>query len=200
MKNLFKYLTITLGLLILSISINMFFGPHYIAAGGTSGLGILLEYLVQVDRSLIVLALNSLMLLLAIVYLGKQVFMKVLYGSLVLPLLLTYVPKIMFTENKILSIVLGSLIFSVGMSIVYSQNSSSGGTSIPPIILKKYFNIKLSTGLFFIDGIVILLNWSIFGFDQFLLALTSNILVLLTMNLFSKLSNKTVKNCWFSSC
>ncbi|WP_142433257.1 YitT family protein [Enterococcus mundtii] len=200
MKNLFKYLTITLGLWILSISINMFFGPHYIAAGGTSGLGILLEYLVRVDRSLVVLALNLLMLLLAIVYLGKQVFMKVLYGSLVLPLLLTYVPKIMFTENKILSIVLGSLIFSVGMSIVYSQNSSSGGTSIPPIILKKYFNIKLSTGLFFIDGIVILLNWSIFGFDQFLLALTSNILVLLTMNLFSKLSNKTVKNCWFSSC
>ncbi|MDB7100518.1 MULTISPECIES: YitT family protein [Enterococcus] len=200
MKNLFKYLTITLGLWILSISINMFFGPHYIAAGGTSGLGILLEYLVRVDRSLVVLALNSVMLLLAIIYLGKQVFMKVLYGSLVLPLLLTYVPKIMFTENKILSIVLGSLIFSVGMSIVYSQNSSSGGTSIPPIILKKYFNIKLSTGLFFIDGIVILLNWSIFGFDQFLLALTSNILVLLTMNLFSKLSNKTVKNCWFSSC
>ncbi|WP_375148098.1 YitT family protein [Enterococcus mundtii] len=194
MKNLFKYLTITLGLWILSISINMFFGPHYIAAGGTSGLGILLEYLVRVDRSLVVLALNLLMLLLAIVYLGKQVFMKVLYGSLVLPLLLTYVPKIMFTENKILSIVLGSLIFSVGMSIVYSQNSSSGGTSIPPIILKKYFNIKLSTGLFFIDGIVILLNWSIFGFDQFLLALTSNILVLLTMNLFSKLSNKTIEN------
>ncbi|MBE9911649.1 MULTISPECIES: YitT family protein [Enterococcus] len=158
MKNLFKYLTITLGLWILSISINMFFGPHYIAAGGTSGLGILLEYLVQVNRSLVVLALNSVMLLLAIIYLGKQVFMKVLYGSLVLPLLLTYVPKIMFTENKILSIVLGSLIFSVGMSIVYSQNSSSGGTSIPPIILKKYFNIKLSTGLFFIDGIVILLN------------------------------------------
>lgn len=194
MKNLFKYLMITLGLWILSISINMFFGPHYIAAGGTSGLGILLEYLVQVDRSLIVLALNSVMLLLAIVYLGKQVFMKVLYGSLVLPLLLTYVPKIMFTENKILSIVLGSLIFSVGMSIVYSQNSSSGGTSIPPIILKKYFNIKLSTGLFFIDGIVILLNWGIFGFDQFLLALASNILVFLTMNLFSKISYKSIEN------
>ncbi|NBA62462.1 YitT family protein [Enterococcus mundtii] len=194
MKNLFKYLMITLGLLILSISINMFFGPHYIAAGGTSGLGILLEYLVQVDRSLIVLALNSVMLLLAIIYLGKQVFMKVLYGSLVLPLLLTYVPKIMFTENKILSIVLGSLIFSVGMSIVYSQNSSSGGTSIPPIILKKYFNIKLSTGLFFIDGIVILLNWGIFGFDQFLLALASNILVFLTMNLFSKISYKSIEN------
>lgn len=194
MKNLFKYLTITLGLLILSISINMFFGPHYIAAGGTSGLGILLEYLVRVDRSLVVLALNSVMLLLAIIYLGKQVFMKVLYGSLVLPLLLTYVPKIMFTENKILSIVLGSLIFSVGMSIVYSQNSSSGGTSIPPIILKKYFNIKLSTGLFFIDGIVILLNWGIFGFDQFLLALASNILVFLTMNLFSKISYKSIEN------
>ena len=194
MKNLFKYLMITLGLLILSISINMFFGPHYIAAGGTSGLGILLEYLVRVDRSLVVLALNSVMLLLAIIYLGKQVFMKVLYGSLVLPLLLTYVPKIMFTENKILSIVLGSLIFSVGMSIVYSQNSSSGGTSIPPIILKKYFNIKLSTGLFFIDGIVILLNWGIFGFDQFLLALASNILVFLTMNLFSKISYKSIEN------
>ncbi|MBO1300956.1 YitT family protein, partial [Enterococcus sp. DIV1271a] len=167
---------------------------HYIAAGGTSGLGILLEYLIQVDRSLIVLALNSLMLLLAIIYLGKKLFIKVLYGSLVLPLLLTYVPKIMFTENKIASIVLGSLIFSIGMSIVYSQNSSSGGTSIPPIILKKYFNIKLSTGLFFIDGIVILLNWSIFGFDQFLLALSSNILVFLVMNLFSKISYKSIEN------
>lgn len=40
-----------LAILILADSVNMFLGPHHIAAGGVSGIGILLESLIGMNRA-----------------------------------------------------------------------------------------------------------------------------------------------------
>lgn len=56
----------------LAISINMFLGPHYIAAGGVSGIGILAETAFGVERSLVVFTLNVAILILAALFLGKK--------------------------------------------------------------------------------------------------------------------------------
>ena len=39
----------------------MFLGPHHIAAGGVSGLGILLEAALGFDRAIVILVLNIVM-------------------------------------------------------------------------------------------------------------------------------------------
>lgn len=172
-KITWTYIKIVFALTILGVSINMFLGPHHIAAGGVSGLGILLESALGFDRAMVILVLNIIMLVLALLFLGKQPFFKVLFGSLVFPLIIAIIPETMITPDRLLSVIFGSAIFALGVAILYKNNSSSGGTTIPPLIFKKYFHLNTSIGLLFTDAVVVSLNLFVFGFEEFLYAITS---------------------------
>uniref|UniRef100_UPI00292F41CF YitT family protein n=6 Tax=Enterococcus TaxID=1350 RepID=UPI00292F41CF len=170
---IWTYIKIIFALFILGVAINMFLGPHHIAAGGVSGLGILLEAALGFDRAIVILVLNIVMLVLALLFLGKKPFFKVLFGSLVFPLIIAIVPETMITSDRLLSVIFGSAIFALGVAILYKNNSSSGGTTIPPLIFKKYFHLNTSIGLFFTDAFVVSLNLFIFGIEEFLYAILS---------------------------
>ena len=166
---IWTYIKIIFALFILGVAINMFLGPHHIAAGGVSCLGILLEAALGFDRAIVILVLNIVMLVLALLFLGKKPFFKVLFGSLVFPLII----EIMITSDRLLSVIFGSAIFALGVAILYKNNSSSGGTTIPPLIFKKYFHLNTSIGLFFTDAFVVSLNLFVFGIEEFLYAILS---------------------------
>lgn len=176
-----SYLKILFALIILGISINMFLGPHQIAAGGVSGLGILLEAAIGFDRALVIFVLNMVMLVLALIFLGKKLFLKVLFGSLAFPIIIALIPEIMLTHDRLLSVIFGSAIFAFGVAILYRNNSSSGGTTIPPLIFKKYFNLSTSIGLLFTDACVVLLNLFVFGFEELLYAILSIVITSMVM-------------------
>lgn len=76
MKQLITYSKILSALVILAVSINMFLGPHHIAAGGVSGIGILMESALGWDRALVIMVLNSVMLVLAYVFFGESAFLQ----------------------------------------------------------------------------------------------------------------------------
>jgi len=173
---------VVVAILLIAISINMFLAPHNIAAGGVSGLGILVEQMLQINRSYIVLFLNIIMLIFAYKLLGKEVFVKVLSGSLMLPLFLYLIPNYKFISDTILSVIFGSMIFGAGVSLLYKIDASSGGTTIPPMILKKYFGLNQSLGLLLSDLIIVTFNIYVFGIDEFFLAVLSLIITSLTMS------------------
>lgn len=172
-KQLKQFSFMFLAILILAISINMFLGPHHIAAGGVSGIGILLESLIGMDRAWVVMILNGLMLVLAAIFLGKKIFFRTLLGSILFPLSLRVVPQVMLTQDRLLSVIMGSVIFATGVAILYRIQSSSGGTTIPPLILEKYFNVNTSVGLLFTDMIIVFMSLYVFGFEEFLFAILS---------------------------
>lgn len=178
---IWTYIKILFALLILGVSINLFLGPHHVAAGGVSGLGILFESAFGMNRALVILALNSLMLVLAILFLGKKLFLKVLFGSIVFPLVIAIVPETMVTSDRLLSVIFGSAIFALGVAILYNNNSSSGGTTIPPLIFKKYFHLNTSIGLLLTDAVVVSLNLLIFSFEEFLYAILSIVITSIVM-------------------
>lgn len=167
------YGKITAALFLLAASINLFLGPHHVAAGGVSGIGILLESALGWDRAAVIMVLNILMLILAYVFLGKGPFLKVLYGSFAFPVAIALVPEYMVAEDRLLSVIFGSAIFALGVAILYKNQSSSGGTTIPPLIFKKYFNLNPAIGLLATDAIVVSMNLFVFGFEEFLFAILS---------------------------
>ena len=89
-----------------------------------------------------------------------------------------------------LSMVVGSVIFGTAVSILYHNKASSGGTSIPPLILKKYLNLNTSVGLFITDGIVVVLCLLIFSVDAFFYAVSSIFITSATMNYLENGVNK----------
>lgn len=168
----------------------MFLGPHHIAAGVVSGLGILLESALGFDRAMVILVLNIIMLVLALLFLGKQPFFKVLFGSLVFPLIIAIIPETMITPDRLLSVIFGSAIFALGVAILYKNNSSSGGTTIPPLIFKKYFHLNTSIGLLFTDAVVVSLNLFVFGFEEFLYAILSIVITSIVMSYIETGTNR----------
>ncbi len=139
-KSIFHFFKILVAIQLLAISVNMFLGPHQIAAGGVSGLGILAESTIGIDRSLVVLGLNVIMLTLAAIFLGKEALVNIVVGAVLFPLSLAWTPEIMLTSHIMLSVIFGSLVFGIGVGILYRIQASAGGTTIPPLILEKYFH------------------------------------------------------------
>ncbi|QIK70934.1 YitT family protein [Erysipelothrix sp. HDW6C] len=172
---------VAFALALIGISINMFLGPHHIAAGGVSGIGILVEQVSGIDRAVTVMVLNGLMLILTYFLLGKDVFIRTAIGSILLPISLALVPEIMVVQDRFFSVLVGSSIFAAGVAILYKINASSGGTTIPPMILKKYYNINKSVGLLITDAIIVIFNIFVFGTEAFLYAVVSLIITSIVM-------------------
>ncbi|AQY49768.1 hypothetical protein PWEIH_02137 [Listeria weihenstephanensis FSL R9-0317] len=183
MKHIIKqFFLVAISIGLIGASINLFLAPHHVAAGGVSGIGILVEQAFGINIAITVLVLNVVMLILAFIFLGRAVFIRSFLGSLLLPLSLAVIPEVMLAQDRLLSVIFGSMIFAIGVAILYRIEASSGGTTIPPLIFKKYFNLNTSLGLFLVDSIIVIFNIFVFGVEEFLFAILSLILVALIMN------------------
>jgi len=168
-----KIFYIVIAIVIMSTCVNMFLAPHNIAAGGLTGLAIILEEWLGVNRSVIIYIGNGLVLVATFFFLGREVFFNTVIGAALLPVFIGFMPRVMLVSDTMLSMVIGSAAFGLAVAILYGNNASSGGTAVPPLILKKYFNISPSIGLFFTDGIVVLLCLLVFDLDSFFYAILS---------------------------
>ncbi|MCC3238245.1 YitT family protein, partial [Pediococcus acidilactici] len=83
---------------------------------------------------------------------------------------------------RTLAVIVGGALYAIGVALLYQIDASSGGTTVPPLILKKYFNFKTSVSLLVLDTIVCLMNIFSSGMEAFILALFSSVITLLVMN------------------
>ena len=176
-----KLMWIVFAIILLAVAVNMFMAPHDIAAGGLTGLAIILESAIGVDRAITVYVGNAIVIIAAFVFLGKEVGINTMIGAGLLPVAIDLVPRYNLVQDRMLAMVVGSVIFGVAVSIMYKNKASSGGTAVPPLILKKYIGLKPSIGMFATDGIVVLLSLWIFDWDSFFFAVLSIFITMLVM-------------------
>ncbi|WP_317943557.1 YitT family protein [Carnobacterium maltaromaticum] len=162
-KEIKKTPMILLGLIFISIGLNWFLLPHDIAAAGVGSIGHLIEINFSINRSLTVWSINLTMLVMAALFLGKLVFIKSVIGSLLFPIILGFVPMFALLSSHFISLIIGSLLFSLGVYSLYSVGASNGGITIPPIIFNKYFRLSISKGLLLTNLIIIFFNYITFG-------------------------------------
>ena len=185
-KILLRLLWIVFAIVLISVGVNMFLGPHQIAAGGLTGLAIILEAWIEVDRSIIVYIGNAAVLIATFFFLGREVFINTVIGAGLLPVAISIIPQYQLVEDTMLSMIVGSVIFGIAVSILYKNKASSGGTAVPPLILKKYIGLKPSVGLFITDGFVVVLSLFIFDRDSFFFAILS---IFITMVVMGQIEN-----------
>ena len=186
-----KVVSIVFAIILISIGVNMFLGPHSIAAGGITGLAIILEAFWGLERSMVIMVFNAGILVVTFIFLGKEVFLNTAIGASILPFFVGIIPQYTLVTDPMLAMVVGSVIFGVAVHILYSNKASSGGTAVPPLIFKKYFNLDTAIGLFITDGIVVLLCLLVFSVDSFFYAVFSIFITSATMRyLESGLSKK----------
>lgn len=99
----FRWVIFLIGLEIVAISINLFYAPINVAAGGSTGISILVDAVWGIDRPITVFVVNMLMLILAAIFLGMKTTKNIALGSLVLPLLMKITPSFRATNDDLFS-------------------------------------------------------------------------------------------------
>jgi len=173
LKRIKKIAYIIFAIFVIAVAVNMFLGPHSIAAGGITGLAIILEKLLGFERFITVMIANGIILLAALIFLGKEVFFNTIIGAILLPVFVRVVPQMTLVNDTMLSMLAGSTLMAIAASILYANHASSGGTSLPPLIFKKYFGLSPSIGLLISDGLIVALSLIVFNVDAFFYAIFS---------------------------
>ncbi|WP_338078492.1 YitT family protein [Convivina intestini] len=181
-KTLSHYLVFLGALFLIAMSINFFFSPHNIAAGGATGLAILAQELFGWPLFLTTLGVNIIMLILAAIFLARETVLRILFGSFMLPVMLAIIPQTKVVNDTLFAVIVGSAIFAAGIALLYNIDASSGGTTVPPLIFKKYFNLKAPVGLLIIDICVSFGNIFTAGLEAFVYAVFSIVITSLIMN------------------
>ena len=166
-----EYLWMTFGIAVASFSYSFFLAPSNVVCGGVSGLGLIIENHYHIDDWLIILIINVVLLLMGLIFLGKEFFIKTVYGSIMFPALIGVFESVYDTLKKVsdkfdfsklslpLVIVISALLMGYGLGLSIKHGGSTGGVEIPQKILFKYCHIPFSLSLYFIDGTIILLGF-----------------------------------------
>ncbi|WP_322790757.1 YitT family protein [Sedimentibacter hydroxybenzoicus] len=163
-----EYFFIAIGSFLVAFGIYYFMVPENLATGGVSGLSIVLNNYISIPISFINFFLNFILFILGFIFLGKEfggkTIFSVIFLSLFMYLMETFFPvSAPITDEILLNLMCGIVIMAIGLSIVFNQNASTGGTDIIAKILNKYFNMDIGKGLMAADVIVVALAFFTYG-------------------------------------
>lgn len=168
-------LGITLGALLYAIGYAWFLVPFKIAPGGVGGLSQIFYHYLDWPAGLTMILLNIPLFILGWIFIGKQFTFGSLYGMLMGSALtdLLAVPNLYrfglfhevivkynagkalsdwaMTDNIFLASIAGAMLLGVGLGIIFRFRGSTGGTDIPVMILKKYFNTSITVSYLLVE-------------------------------------------------
>ena len=170
-KILRDYCMILLGGLLYALSTVLFIFPHGLLLGGTSGISVILEAFLPFSPGTILLAINTVLLIVAFIILGKQMALRTFVGSTVATVMITLTEQIVQLQAPVipipwLSALTGAAIIAVASGVMFYVDSSSGGTDIVALIVRKYSSIDIGKALLLTDFLIvvaggILSGWTI---------------------------------------
>lgn len=149
------YLMITMGLVFIALGLDLFLVPNKIAAGGISGVAIVIFHLFHLPVGGTMLVLNFFLFICGFWILGKGFGLRTIIASVLLSFFIDFfawvLPWERLTEDLLISVLFGDILSGMGMAIVFNRNASTGGTDIIARIVTKYGNINIGRALLIID-------------------------------------------------
>lgn len=137
---------------IIAAAVYFFLVPSHTTVSSISGLGIILTNFIPLPLSVITMILNVVLLLIGFITCGKEFGMKTVYTSIALPVFIGIFERIFpniesLTNSQELDVLCYVLVVSVGLSILFNMNASSGGLDIVAKIMNKYLHIELGRAM-----------------------------------------------------
>jgi len=182
-----EYILTTVGLLLTALGLDMFLVPNGIAAGGVSGLSMILSHFTNIPVGIWMYILNAILFAIAFFTIGFDFSAKTIYSTFMLNFLVDlfdrivpiwkYSPPYIHGEvDYILAVFFGVMLTAIGMAITFSQNSSTGGTDIIARIINRYFGAAIGTTLMIIDFIIGFSSMFSFGIEKAMYAILAIIM------------------------
>ena len=140
------------GMFLMSAAVYYEMMPNNLVLGSLSGLVLVLVKIIPLPVSTITFVLNMILLVIGYIFIGREFGVKTVYTSIMLPLFLglfeVVFPKAgSMTDSQELDVLCYILVVSVGLSILFNRNASSGGLDIVAKIMNKYLHIELGRAM-----------------------------------------------------
>lgn len=172
-----EYALLTVGTLCVVIGVYFFKFPNNFAIGGVTGLAMIVSNLTGgiLSSATIVTIVNTILLVIGLIVIGKDFGLKTVYGSFLLSgtlqlLEILYPMTRPFTDQPVLELAFAVGFPAVGAAILFNSGGSTGGTDIVAMILKKYSSFDIGQALFISDLVLTLLAFPTFGMQTGLLS------------------------------
>jgi uncharacterized membrane-anchored protein YitT (DUF2179 family) len=160
LKNLKFWGMLNFGILLMSVGIYFFKAPNGFATGGVSGISVVLAKLFPViTQATYMMIINIVLLVVGVIVLGKTCGILTIYSSLVLSIL-TWIFEFFLpltsplTQYPLLELVYAVLLTGIGSAIIFKCGTSTGGTDIIALILKKYTHLNVGQALLISDFLI----------------------------------------------
>ena len=145
-------LILTIAVAIIAAAVYFFLAPSHTSVSSISGLGIVLSNFVPLPLSAITMILNVVLLIVGFLTCGREFGAKTVYTSIMLPLILGLFEIIFpnfesMTGSQELDVLCYILVVSIGLSILFNRNASSGGLDIVAKIMNKYLHMELGRAM-----------------------------------------------------
>lgn len=145
---------LTAAMAITAAAVYFFLVPSHASVSSISGLGIVLSNFIPLHLSVITMILNIVLLIIGFFTCGREFGTKTVYTSIVGPVFLGLFEKIFpdfasLTGSQELDVLCYILLVSIGLSILFNRNASSGGLDIVAKIMNKYLHMDLGKAMSF---------------------------------------------------
>ena len=143
---------LTVAVAIIAAAVYFFLVPSHASVSSISGLGIVLSNFVPLSLSAITMILNVVLLIVGFFTCGREFGAKTVYTSILLPVFIGLFERLFpdigsLTDSQELDVLCYILVVSVGLSILFNRNASSGGLDIVAKIMNKYLHMDLGKAM-----------------------------------------------------
>ena len=143
---------LTAAVAVIAAAVYFFLVPSHTSVSSISGLGIVLSNFVPLPLSAITMILNVVLLLIGFLTCGREFGVKTVYTSILLPFFIGVLERVFpnigsLTDSQELDVLCYILVVSVGLSILFNRNASSGGLDIVAKIMNKYLHMDLGRAM-----------------------------------------------------
>lgn len=171
-QTIFTGIGFVFGVFCLALCYNLFFAPNNIVVGGVSGLSIIIKEVTNINAQVFIYVTNFILLIVSYIFLGKENSERVLVGTLLYPLFITFTSPIakliitFFTFKEILvTVITASLLYGFSNGLIYRVGYSTGGGDVIIKLMCKYFHITEGKGFLIFNMLIIIFGAFIFGID-----------------------------------
>lgn len=155
-KIIFSYISIGVGVFLMSIGLAYFLAPNTIAPGGVTGFAIVIEKTTKIPIYITNLVINIPLFILGAKILGKITALKTLYATVLLSIFLKILPPATLTYDLLLAAIFGGVLAGIGLGIVFKFGGTTGGTDLAGAILNRKFpSFSIATFMMMIDILVV---------------------------------------------
>ncbi|MDN9008453.1 YitT family protein [Brevibacillus laterosporus] len=164
---LLKFIFITIGAVMMAVSLELFLVPNKVIDGGIAGISIMMSSITNLPLGLFLFFFNLPFLIIGFKQIGKTFAISTLYGIAIMSLttsMLHHVPA--FTNEKMLAVLFGGVILGVGVGLVIRFGGTLDGTEIVAILLSRKTRVPVGQLIMFINFFIFIMAGFVFEWDS----------------------------------